>query len=118
MADKDKKETTETDKTETTEGGSAEGTVKKEVRKRVKDIDFMRAWQTSDSVAEVVTATGITTAGQRAMKLRKRGYKLKHMPKGSGVRLTEESEAALLVEFNALNAELTKDEKKAETPAS
>lgn len=89
--------------------GKAEGTAEvKETVKRVKDGDFMRAWQTSNSVAEVVEKTGIKTAGQRAMRLRKRGIALKHMPKGGGAKITPEKTEALKAELEKINAELAK----------
>jgi len=88
--------------------GTVENT-EKETVKRVSDKDFIRAWQTSNSVAEVVEKTGIKTAGQRAIKLRKRlaaqGVELKKMPRGGGLRITPEKDAELAAFLTELNGE-------------
>ena len=73
-----------TDKNENaneTTGGSVDGKAEvSETRTRVKDPEFIRAWQSSNSVAEVVKKTGIKTAGQRAIKFAKATKDTRYRP--------------------------------------
>jgi len=63
---------------------------------KIKVEDFIRAWQTSESTAEVVRnfpGATVKAASVRAVTLRKKGVKLKHM------KTTRHHDYAALNEF-------------------
>lgn len=75
--------------------------------KRIDNREFVITWLNSESLDEVVKATGIpkASAQSRASQLRKRGVKL---PKYTG----RKSETALKVEVAQLNSIINKHQKE------
>jgi len=107
-----------------------------ESRVRVSMVDFIKAWQSSDSVKEVADKTGLAEGSvqARASKYRSAEFNdkgevtrpaipLKTMPRGGGARLQVDAAMALLAELNGqtveqIQAEAAKlAEKKAERTA-
>jgi len=75
----------------------------KERAERVDFETYMRAWQSSSSVAEVASKTGLTkdSCSTRASGYRKKGIALKSFPKGGGAKLDIAACQALLATLNA-----------------
>ena len=70
---------------------------------------FVKAWQTSNTVAEVATKTGLKTPSvmARASKYRSLGIGLKNMKRGGGVKLDVDAAKALAASLIAPVAENT-----------
>lgn len=69
---------------------------------------FVRAWETSNSVAEAAEKLGITkqSAGQRASNYRtKHGIPLKEMPRGGGSRINTDEANQLLAELRGVSVD-------------
>lgn len=87
---------------ETDVQNEAEATSETGVRTRSSMEDFVKAWETSESVAEAADKLGITkqSAGQRASTYRnKHGIPLKIMPRGGGSRINVKAANDLIAQL-------------------